>query len=90
MCVCVAMSIFHFTIGGGGGVPVQGVGVHCAMGRGRTGTMLACYLVAKEGYSGDAAIEETRRRRRGSIETRLQEQAVRDFEDHLRLQKSSP
>ena len=56
--------------------------MHCAMGRGRTGTMLACYLVAKEGYSGDEAIDEIRRRRRGSIETRRQEAAVREFEQH--------
>ena len=60
------------------------MGVHCAMGRGRTGTMLACYLVAKEGYSGDQAIEETRKRRRGSIETQRQAQAVRDFEIYLK------
>ena len=63
---------------------MQPVGVHCAMGRGRTGTMLACYLVAREGYSGDAAIEESRKRRRGSIETRTQEKAVRDFADYLK------
>ena len=63
---------------------LQAVGVHCAMGRGRTGTMLACYLVAREDYSPDKAIDETRRRRPGSIETRRQEQAVRDFADHLR------
>ena len=63
---------------------LQAVGVHCAMGCGRTGTMLACYLVAKEGYSADKAIEETRRRRRNSIETRKQEQAVRTFEESLR------
>ena len=41
--------------------------------------MLACCLVAREGYSAEEAIAETRRRRRGSIETRTQEQAVRDF-----------
>ena len=54
------------------------------MGRGRTGTMLACYLVAKEGYSAEAAIAETRRRRRGSLETRRQEKAVHRFEQSLK------
>lgn len=43
--------------------------------------MLACYLVAREGHSGDQAISETRARRKGSIETRRQEQTVRDFAD---------
>ena len=66
-------------------VPLQGeaVGVHCAMGRGRTGTMLACYLVGREGYKAEAAIEETRRRRVSSVETRRQEKAVRDFYESL-------
>ena len=58
---------------------MQAVGVHCELGRGRTGTMLACYLVAREGYSGDKAISETRARRKGSIETPQQEQAIKDF-----------
>ena len=46
--------------------------------------MLACYLVAKEGYTADKAIEETRRRRCGSIETQSQEQMVRVYEDSLK------
>lgn len=46
--------------------------------------MLACYLVAKEGYSADEAIKETRRRRRGSIETQSQEQVVKAFEESLK------
>ena len=50
--------------------------------------MLACYLVAREGYSADQAIEEVRRRRRGSIETSQQEQAVRDFAEYLKNKKS--
>lgn len=66
-----------------------GVGVHCAMGCGRTGTILACYLVAKEGYSADDAITETRKRRRNSIETRKQEQAVRDYEKSLKGDEGS-
>lgn len=54
------------------------------MGCGRTGTMLACYLVSKEGYSAEEAIAEVRRRRRYSIETRTQEKAVLEFERSLK------
>ena len=54
------------------------------MGRGRTGTMLASYLVAKEGCSAEQAIIETRKRRRGSIETYEQEDAVKAFAKKLK------
>lgn len=53
------------------------------MGRGRTGTMLACYLVARKGYQAKEAIKETRRQRVFSVETWSQEKAVRDFEKSL-------
>jgi len=52
--------------------------VHCLAGRGRTGTMLACYLVSR-GRSARDAIEEVRRRRPGSIETLEQEDAVERY-----------
>ncbi|MBT3220408.1 MAG: protein phosphatase [Proteobacteria bacterium] len=54
--------------------------VHCHAGLGRTGTMLAAYLVSK-GHTGQQAIAEIRRARPGSIETKEQEQAVFTFEE---------
>ncbi|KAK7904211.1 hypothetical protein WMY93_016818 [Mugilogobius chulae] len=57
----------------------QGVAVHCMHGFGRTGTMLACYLVKHKKLSGIDAINEIRRLRPGSIETHEQEKAVVQF-----------
>ncbi len=53
--------------------------VHCEAGMGRTGTLLACYLVSK-GYSATNAIEEVRIKRPGSIETIEQQEVVIEFE----------
>lgn len=57
----------------------EGVAVHCMHGFGRTGTMLACYLVKTRKLSGPEAISEIRRLRPGSIETKEQEKAVVQF-----------
>jgi atypical dual specificity phosphatase len=57
--------------------------VTCAAGIGRTGTILACYLV-NTGYDPDEAISFIRQLRPGSIQTAGQEQAVRDYADFVR------
>ena len=51
------------------------VGVSCGAGMGRTGTILACYLVS-QGHDATEAIREVRERRPGSIETNAQSNAV--------------
>jgi atypical dual specificity phosphatase len=54
------------------------IAVHCGAGLGRTGTVLACYLVAR-GAAPDAAIAQVRAVRPGSIETTDQAVAVATF-----------
>jgi len=61
----------------------RAVAAHCGAGLGRTGTMLACYLVFI-GESAAEAIESVRRIRPGSIETAEQEECVRAYERRLR------
>jgi atypical dual specificity phosphatase len=56
----------------------MGVAVHCGEGKGRTGTMLACYLVTK-GLNAEQAIVRVRRARPGAIETEEQALAIMKF-----------
>ena len=58
-----------------GGRPVV---VSCYAGIGRTGTVLACYLVGR-GWEPAGAIDEVRRLRPGSIQTPEQEAAVYEY-----------
>ena len=58
------------------------VAVHCAAGLGRTGTILACYLV-QGGSSPNEAIAFVRRLRPGSVEAPEQERAVTAFAAEL-------
>jgi atypical dual specificity phosphatase len=53
----------------------RSVTVHCGAGFGRTGTLLACYLV-KTGMNAREAIRTLRHKRPGSIETPEQEEFI--------------
>ncbi len=54
------------------------VAVHCGAGLGRSGTLLAAYLVS-QGSAPDEAVAHVRAARPGSIETDEQEAAVHHF-----------
>jgi atypical dual specificity phosphatase len=79
----VAQAIATIEAGVQGG---QRVAVHCLAGVGRTGTVLASYLVYR-GASAAEAIAEVRRLRPGSLETAAQVDAVHQY---ARSRVSSP
>lgn len=60
------------------GASNMGLAVHCAAGFGRTGTIIAAYLVLK-GATAEEAIARIRELRPGSIETEAQSQAVIEY-----------
>ena len=58
--------------------------VHCLAGLGRTGTILACYLIKYEDMTADDAIEKVRRERHGSIQSFSQEEIIHKFQIFVR------
>ncbi len=58
--------------------------VHCLAGLGRTGTILACYLIKYEQMSADDAIQKIRNERHGSIQSFSQEEIIFRFEKSVR------
>jgi len=57
--------------------------VHCLAGLGRTGTLLACYLVKYQKTSADDAIQKVREERPGSIQSYPQEEMIFQFAKSL-------
>lgn len=58
--------------------------VHCAAGKGRTGAVLAAYLVKKQNLTAEQAIEKIRSMRPGSVQSVSQETAVSMYEKYLK------
>ncbi len=61
--------------------------VHCAAGKGRTGAVIAAYLVKKQNLTAEQAIAKLRRMRPGSIQSVSQETAVSVYEKYLKSKK---
>jgi atypical dual specificity phosphatase len=62
---------------------------HCHAGVGRTGTMLACYLVS-QGANPRDAISQVRAKRPGSVETYAQEDAIYAYYRSLPARENPP
>jgi atypical dual specificity phosphatase len=54
------------------------VAVHCLAGQGRTGTVLAAYLI-RQGSTPDAALAEVRALCHGAVSSDIQERALHRF-----------
>ncbi|CAG4939674.1 dual specificity protein phosphatase 23-like [Colias croceus] len=59
------------------------LGIHCRQGRGRSGVMLACYLVHFHRFDPEQALNVIRMIRNGSCDFCEQEEAVGRYYEHL-------
>ena len=58
--------------------------VHCAAGKGRTGALLAAYMIKNENLTAEQAIEKVRLMRPGSVQSIAQETALSMYEKYLK------
>jgi atypical dual specificity phosphatase len=58
--------------------------VHCAAGKGRTGTILGAYLLRNQKIGAKEAITKIRNIRPGSIQTDSQEKSLYEYEEYLK------
>lgn len=61
--------------------------VHCAAGKGRTGAVLAAYMIKNENISAGQAIEKIRLMRPGSVQSITQETALSMYEKYVKINK---
>ncbi len=61
--------------------------VHCVAGKGRTGMVLASYLIAREDYDAGSAIKEVKEKRPGSLNLRQQIDTIYRFEKYVSMAK---
>ena len=58
--------------------------VHCSGGKGRTGTILAAYLIKKSGMTADKAINRLSRIRGESVQSKDQEKILFTYEKYVK------
>jgi atypical dual specificity phosphatase len=61
--------------------------VHCAAGKGRTGTILAAYFLKNENLTAEQAIKKIRNLRPGSIQSNIQEMTISIYGNYLKTVK---
>jgi atypical dual specificity phosphatase len=64
--------------------------VHCAAGKGRTGTILAAYLLKKEeNLDAEKAIMKIRKLRPGSVQSETQKKCIESYEQYIKKRPNS-
>jgi atypical dual specificity phosphatase len=58
--------------------------VHCAAGKGRTGTVLAAYLIKERDLDAEEALLKIRMLRPGSVQSEEQEKCIEQYERYIK------